>query len=369
MDSTPTADTLGKASPRDPSRSLTLKLASEGDTGGEISFSALAAKLAAVQAALFNLGLAQTRAPVGSRGNWSRRIRSACELFFVAAHTGSAEVIGELPDSGVLPGMPDFGQDVLRGFHRVVRAALEGDETTLVDLMPDSTARLRTLKSLQELCPRPGEGLEVSLGNGVGPPYVVLTAESRQSIGAYCRPAAEEGDAEPQTITGELVEIRVQAGARHVVVLSQQREIECLYPTVMEETISQLVAGSAVEVTGRAQVNMDGSVKQVDEIYDIFTIDLAPFTTRVFRWGHHRFVLRESVVCIPAYQGGLWIYECPRYRLHAFSRDRADALSQFNEEFAFLYQGLINESDESLTLDAVQLRDQLRADVIAVEEM
>ena len=90
---------------------------------------------------------------------------------------------------------------------------------------------------------------------------------------------------------------------------------------------------------------------------------------RVFRWENRRFVLRESVVCLLTYEGGLWVYKCPVYKLHAFSQDRSDALLQFNEEFAFRYDCLINEPDDNLTIDAIQLRDRFKADIAEVEDI
>ncbi|MEA1944220.1 MAG: hypothetical protein U9N07_02605 [Euryarchaeota archaeon] len=96
---------------------------------------------------------------------------------------------------------------------------------------------------------------------------------------------------------------------------------------------------------------------------------LSPFRTSSFHLNDRRFILREPVIRSPEYRNNLWVYECHRYGLHAFSEDRQEALRQLGEEFAFLYDGLINEPDEKLTPDAIELRDLLRADVVRVEEI
>ena len=93
------------------------------------------------------------------------------------------------------------------------------------------------------------------------------------------------------------------------------------------------------------------------------------FRTSSFHFNDRRFILREPVICSPEYRNNLWVYECPRYGLHAFSEDRQEALRQLGEEFAFLYEGLINEPDENLTPDAIELRDLLKADSVRVEEI
>jgi len=151
--------------------------------------------------------------------------------------------------------------------------------------------------------------------------------------------------------------------------IRHQREIVCYYPTEIEETITQLVAGSIVEVKGRAQLGEDGAVLQIDEVLDVSTIDLSPFRTSSFHFNDRRFVIKEPVICSLEYRNNLWVYECPRYGLHASSEDRQEALRQLGEEFAFLYEGLINEPDENLTLYAIELRDLLKADSVRVKEI
>ena len=88
-----------------------------------------------------------------------------------------------------------------------------------------------------------------------------------------------------------------------------------------------------------------------------------PFETCSFLWGDRNYLLRRPVRCLSARQEDLWVFECPEYGLSAFSADRAEALQQLHEGFAFLYDGLVNEPDDALTPDALRLRDKLRADV------
>ncbi len=91
--------------------------------------------------------------------------------------------------------------------------------------------------------------------------------------------------------------------------------------------------------------------------------EVRPFETCSFLWGSHNYLLGHPVQTLSARQNGLWVFECPAYGLSAFSASREEALSQLQEEFAFLYDGLTGEPDEALTPDAVALRDRLRADV------
>ncbi len=96
---------------------------------------------------------------------------------------------------------------------------------------------------------------------------------------------------------------------------------------------------------------------------------LKPFKISSFSFNNTSFILKKPTTCSLKYQKDLWVYECPRYGLHTFSENKQEALQQLNEEFAFLYDGLINEPDDNLTQDAIKLRDLLKSDVLKVEKI
>ena len=94
----------------------------------------------------------------------------------------------------------------------------------------------------------------------------------------------------------------------------------------------------------------------------MFNNQLKPFKISSFIFNNTSFILKKSTTCSLKYQNDLWMYECPRYGLHTFSKNKQEALQQLNEEFAFLYDGLINEPDDNLTQDAIELRDLLNVE-------
>jgi hypothetical protein len=91
--------------------------------------------------------------------------------------------------------------------------------------------------------------------------------------------------------------------------------------------------------------------------------EVHPFETCSFLWGDRNYLLRQPVQILSARQNDLWVFECPAYGLSSFSASREEALSQLQEEFAFLYDGLADEPDSALSGDAATLRDRLLADV------
>lgn len=350
-----------------PERVLTLKINGPAVADGKMSLSALAVKLDAAQKTLYNIALAFQGGQVATRGNWSRNIKSACELVFVASKGGSVTISTELSDNDVFPGMnQDFGPQVLTTLKNVVVALNTSDSDSIVRLLPDSTARVRALKSLETLCPRDGDGFVLELSNGDGLKYGALSYYTRNIISSFFQDLAEDISSDIVTVGGTLVEIRVKAGSRHIVVLSRQREITCIYSSEKEGMISQLVAGSIVEVKGKAQLNSDQSIKQIDDVLDATMIDVTPFRLRRFYASDRVFVLSETASCTLDYRNDLWVYECEKYKLHTFDHRRDVAFAQLGEEFSVIYDGLHAEPDESLTKDAIELRDRIKRDVSEV---
>jgi len=93
------------------------------------------------------------------------------------------------------------------------------------------------------------------------------------------------------------------------------------------------------------------------------------FVKDSFVWENKKYNLKNQVVCNIEYQDDLWIIECKRYGLHAFSNNKDEALSQFEEEFAFLCDGLLKEDDNNLTNDAKELKYILKNDLYSTSEL
>ena len=350
-----------------PNRERLLTLGFEGEAASNgVSISTLSAKLNALQALVCNLGNARRGGNVASRGSWTSQVRSACDLVVKGIHHSAYTVETELPPPDVLPGMPDLGLEAIKLLREVIAAVERRDQTRLIDLLPDSAARNRSLKSLQALCPRDTDKLRLLIGNGAGPPHTTLTGATRTAVSRLFR-STEPDDFDQRIIVGDLIEIRVN-NKHHIALLVDQREIACYYDKSMEDVVSQLVAGSLVEVVGFAQLTSDGALESIIDMVDVTTVDMNPFTVSSFSWEGRRFQLKRPVVCIPSYVHNVWVYECPHFRLHAFAHDRTVALRQFNQEFALVWDGLVAERDEDLTADAIALRNRLIGDIVPTED-
>ncbi len=345
--------------PADPERQIRLRLTGPGVDDGHVPLTVLSVKLDALQRSVYNVAAAAA-GTLSVRGRWTNEIRERCELSLVEARAGSLELLVEVPPDPqmTMPHGRRVGPEGLRAFVKLTEAVAAGNTRELRRIIPDYGARLRSLKSLETLCPEPDAdyAVEVSGHNGATPAR--LETATRRYLRATSWSDAGEEDYETQSITGRLVMIRV-GGRDRIAILSNQREIRCSYPSELEGVISQLVAGSLVEVTGIARLDSQGIVQEISEVLSVDTVVLLPFRIKAFSWDNRRFILKRAISCQPDYRNGLWVYECELLGLHAYAETREQALSDFHEEFAAIYDGVALEEDKALAPDALALKAEL----------
>lgn len=338
---------------------------------GKVPFSFLAKKLDSFQKSLYNVASAMGGGPVGRRGAYDKHIRVACELFLYPLAEGSYKIIAEIPDPSLLEyplfEHEDLGLKSLKIYKDVLINLQEKNTKKITQLLPNFDARLRALKSIHRLCPKYNEEFWIEVSNGIDGAYSKLTDKTYEYLESLFEEDSEE--AVTSTIHGQLIEIRVLSGRNHIILRSQQREIVCYYSREIEDTITQLVAGSLVEVRGRAQLSEDNRVRQIDEIMDVSTIDLFPFKKSTFSWGDKKYILKEPVTCLQDFRNDIWVYECPKYNLHSYGDDRQQVLRDFEEGFIFLCEELLEEDDENLTAGAIKLRERLKSDIGEVQNL
>jgi hypothetical protein len=336
---------------------------------GEIFLSALKEKSDALLKTLQNIALSVDEQFLSPKSRIKKSLTVLTDLVIKNAESGSLtlELEVPLPDQPLSENQFDTGLMALQKFRRICSAIIREDKREFMKELPDSVVRNRLIKSFEKLYPRDGDNYSLSFGNGGSSFFAVINSNNRQQ---YKKMMETPEDEFPELIkiTGQIVEIRAYAGRRHITVKNSQKEIPCFY-TEMEDELSQLICGSIVEVSGEAQINKDGSIKQIDRIHNIEIIDLSPIKITGFVWQNKRFSLNKAIAGTIDYQDSIWIYEIPRYNLCSYSKDRKEAFSLLNEQFAFQYNDLFSEPEENLTNSAKKLRDLIKSDLKTVEEI
>lgn len=339
---------------------ITLRIFDPDSEDIAVPFSFITEKLDAFQKSFYIVAQATSGRQIGSRGNYSKYIRSSCELLFTSSSKGSLAIHAQLPD--VISLFPDEklnGYYFFDNFLKFLSGISEGNEESIIELIPDKIIRSRALRSIKRLSMDGKFGLEILRLNKTRASISRKFTEVLDSL--LATDEIEEGLT--VDIYGEAIEIRVKAGKKRIVVYDKNREITCYYSDEIEDLIKMVLPGTLVQLKGKAQVNEREEIIQIDEIYDIKQITVGEFTINQFVAFEKEIHLKKPVACNSEYKSGLWVFECPRYKLHSFNIDRAEAFNQFNEDFVILCDGLLNESDENLTQDAIELKNTLLNDI------
>lgn len=84
--------------------------------------------------------------------------------------------------------------------------------------------------------------------------------------------------------------------------------------------------------------------------------------------GGRTFVLRREMACDVGTEGPLWVISCEPLRIHAYGDSRKDAIAEFGQEFAMLWDEYALADDRDLSQDALAIKTFLKQIVLEVVE-
>ena len=343
---------------------LKLTFLGEGFPKGAVPLTVLAAKLQALQQAMFHAAAAVTGHQGERRGAWSNKYRSSAELTFAGAHHSDLCIEAEL---GANPLLLD---DLDVGFKAVdllfdVAVALDQDRLGKLELPRYELDYL--VRSLEGLMPNVGDQYQVKLENCRPDkhPAVTFSNITRLKTKSHLLAAEQDFGAEEVTIVGELIKIHLGAGEDKITLRSRQRDIDCFYGDALRDQVANLIAGSIVEVSGFATLGEGQQIAKVHQLVTVESVSLEPLRIARFEYAGRRFALATPVaVNIEYTSDGLWVYHHPDLNLWGYAARREDALSELHQNFAYLYEQIAEESPENLDAVAIELRERLRRLVV-----
>lgn len=343
---------------------LKLTFLGEGFPKGAVPLTVLAAKLQALQQAVFHAAAAVTGHQGERRGPWSNRYRAAAELTFADAHHSDLVIEAGLAANPVLHEDFDIGP---RAVDLLFDVAVALDQDRLSELKLPRYERDYLVRSLEGLMPNVGDQYQVKLENCRPDrhPSVTFSNVTRLKTKIHLLAAEPDFGAEEVTIVGELIKIHLGAGEDKITIRSRQRDIDCYYGDALRDQVANLIAGSIVEVSGFATLSDAQQVVKVHQMVTVDSVSLEPLRIARFESGGRRFNLTTPVsVNVEYTSDGLWVYHHPELNLWGYAARREDALSELHQNFAYQYEQIAEESPENLDAVAAELRERLRTLVV-----
>lgn len=338
---------------------LKLQLAGEAFVGGRVPVTVVAGKLQALQSLLFHAAAAISNDRSARRGQWFNKYRDAAELAFSDAHHSDLVIEAELAVDPVLSEAFDTGKQAVDLVFDAGHEITEG-RLPVAGLSKDDQVYL--LRAFEGLMPGTTDQYQVSLENcnATSHPRLVFTPETRRAVRRLV--AAPSGlSVGEATVVGELIKIHLGGGEDKITVRSASQEIDCFYPESFRDTIANLLAGSLVEVTGRATLDDRGQVRKLTDLVDVDTVSLDPLRISRFEHAGRRYQLASSITVNVDYRDGLWVYFSEALNLWGYAERREDALRDLHESFDYVYREIAEADDDELDTVAQKLKATLCA--------
>ncbi|MCC6579613.1 MAG: hypothetical protein IT440_04170 [Phycisphaeraceae bacterium] len=343
----------------DPQPRLTLTFSGDGFRQGAVPLTVVAAKLQALQQAMFHAAAAASGHSGGRRGLWFNRFRSAAELTFASSQHSELVIEAELAADPLLHEDFNIGQQAVDLLFDVAVAV---DRDNFSNLTLNRYDRDYMVRALEGLMPNSGDQYAVKLENcrPKKHPPVMFTAETRRRLKSYAAIEDQSFNAEEATIVGELIKIHVDAGEDKITVRWQQRNIDCFYGDALRDQIANLIAGSVVEVTGFATLNDRGQVDQIHQVVNVEHVSMEPLRIGRFEHGGRVCNLATPISVNIEYADGLWVYNHSGLNLWGYAERRENALTNLHADFLDLFTQIAEEDPNNLDGVAQQLRERLR---------
>lgn len=305
----------------DPRRRIRIRITGDAVREGRVPVRLFTAKLRGLQNALLQIAFGKTESERDpSRGG--RRPSSLtrqCELFLVETSRDSFGAVLELPrpDPTLFEEYPDRGEEAAADLRRVLQSIANNDPEGTAAVLPRPPVRRLVLKTLQLVLPgaRDDYGIEIAVGEEQ--PLTNLVRPNQEQLQRLI--AAPELSPEPTET--ELRLIRATCLARF-------------------------------DEAGRPDV------KEVLE-YDV--LDEHQYRPSEVQWGSRRFVLSHEIACSVTREGELWVIEYEPLGICAYAKTREDAIHDFADDFAAIWDAYAQASDSELSEDAIALKRVLRS--------
>jgi hypothetical protein len=347
-------------------RKVILAFDGEMFADGRVPLTLLADKLKALQSLLFHAAATVSQDKVARRGQWANRYRSATELRFTEARTGSLIIEAELPGAAAttLKAEFDLGRQAIDLAYDFASRLNASDGAGLKTLAPDRQERALLLRTIESMSPDPAENYAITFSNGSARhPGVKLTGATRlQARAMLLQQASDEAEsAREATIVGTLTKIHYDVGPQKLAVrVGPGNEVDCFYDDALREQVSNLCAGSIVEVVGIATLDVEGRVKQIDSVTGVEAVSMEPIRMSTFEHAGHRYRLREAVPIAVEFADGVWAYNNDALGIRGFAERREDALRELHEAFDFAYRDIGEADDDKLMGKAVDMKREFQ---------
>lgn len=342
------------------SRQVSLILQGLKSSSGTIPVPDLVDKLGKLQELVYTAGEYVHNEPYKEAGRRPARIVDKCTLIFKDIKSGSTELETEIQDcQGTLTesGLP-FGIQSVELVGKLIDVVEQNEnpfEATEA-IIKDPSYRNKMALQLQSLIPRDENAARIFLDIGDGRrralPYTYRPRVERLILGH------EIG--QETIVQGAITRLKFTGDRSIELWTTSKKSFKCSFEPEMMEQIAKLAGSMAfVEVRGLADLSPSGETIGIKNVSSIIEASETNLDRIEWQDQEHTLVKPVKIDIEVDLKEELWTIENEELEIMVVGRDFEDAMNAFQETFAFLVDEYVLAPDESLTLDAQELKQKI----------
>lgn len=306
-------------------RTLEIVLAGRAVVDGRVPVSLFSKVIQSVQDIVIQIAQSNLNKDPTKKGRVSSNIKKECELFLTKTEPGSYTARMELPKKSLplFPERLDFAEEALKDTKNSLSAIADEDIEGLNNIIPNPIFRRRILEKVTDMLPPKDSDYRLEVRYQKEPP-VKLIRTKKESIAL----------------------------------------IEALPVSPPEEAL--VTQHKVVEAQGLAEVR-NGNITKWIETYDIAELEFDfenAWTPKEIKAEGKLFKLAHPIACTFQKQEGLFVSEFKPLGIIAYGETHQEVIQAISQEFAILWQGIVQKPNSVLTEDAKILKEKLQGMVL-----
>jgi hypothetical protein len=252
--------------------------------------------------------------------------------------------------------------------HAVFHSVQSGNSTSLIDIVPDSTIREKTLREVRRFTPGPGAPWSIGF-TAQGKVEARLDYRAAHVIDEWIESGTEQ-DA-TMTVTGDLSRVFFEEKKIVIKYRPKNRSLNCFYREDLEDEILAM-RKVPIQVTGRFILDEEGHPVELTDVYRIAPVDTAPMEFTSVRHGGRAFIFNDPFkldIGMDEETGQLYTASDEATGIHVFAQTREQLAGELAEQIAFAWDEYATCDPSRLTVGAQRVREALSKLVREVQDV
>jgi hypothetical protein len=361
---------MERREPSDPTE-VVLRVHGPSKQGSAVPADVLVRAIAGLQQTVLLLAAGEEKQVVRERFRPSEKLRERATLLCEVSTTGSYAIPMRLA-SGQL--MLDLGAGkemaILEAAYEVISSIGRGLEERLIELLPDSTIRARTMREVQRFAPQPGDPWAIGL-SVFRKSETILDDRVVATIDDWI--ARSEPTEDIMTVTGELTRAFFDQQKISIRYKPTNKTINCF---LRQEVVNEILEDRStrlrthgnfqIQVTGKFVLGVNGHPKRLTDVHRVVPVDTSPMIFEKIRRADRAFVFDPPLrleLNMDEESGQLYLAEDDNLGICAFAHTREQLVDEISEQVAFNWREYALCDPKKLAKGARRVREALLARV------